>query len=134
MVDAAFGAALVALLATFWGLGALGAGFFAPTGVRPAAAVAWDPVVDPAVDAAAAGFLAVVDACAVAGFAVELAVFVAEDAGVPPAAGFFTGVFEGVLPAAFGGAFAAGAFAVGAFGATSLSTILIFDTPSESIN
>lgn len=122
------------MFAVFCGLGWDNTGFFAPACVLLAAglapSVACDPAVDGAFNAAGTGFLAAVDACEVAGFAAELAVFVAEEAGVLDAAGFFTGVFEGVLAAGFAVVFAAGAFAAGDFFGKSLSTILICCTPS----
>ena len=62
---------------------------------------------------------------------------IADDAGVPPAAGFFAGVLAaglaGVDPADFGAAFVAGAFeGVDFFG--SLSSIVILCTPSAKVS
>ena len=138
---------------------AAGTGFFVPTGVRAAAGllaalvagVFAAGVLPLAGVFAAAGTGFFVGAEAVAGFAALPAVFEAAEAGVPALAGFFTGVFAGVLAAGFaspgGSAYvsttsiassyptlAAGALAAGAFLGDSLSTRLIFCIPASSIS
>jgi hypothetical protein len=72
-----------------------------------------------AFDAAGTGFLAA-----------EPAVFGADDAGALGVAGFLTGCLAGVDPAGLGAVLEGGGFDGGPLFGSSLSTILIFCTPS----